>query len=160
VTLVAIAYPPERSSSAPVGEAPRDNRTQAVIATKPQATRPSVVEDGSDPESSEDPFAPRSWQVPPPPRPEPPPLAIVVTEPSAPQAPSGPPSLPYRFTGRFNDGGESIVYLSHGENVLVAKAGETLEGTYQVLAIEDRRIQLKHLPTGESQSLSLPASEN
>lgn len=60
----------------------------------------------------------------------------------------------------MNDDGQQLVYLSHGEQAVVARNGETLEGTYKVLGIDPQRIEFEHLPTGEKQVLALTANDN
>jgi len=110
-----------------------------------------------------DPFAPRGWQPPPPPVVPTQVTAVVAAVPVAPigpMVPAGPPPLPYKFMGTMNDDGNIIVYLSHGDQALVVRNGETLEGTYKVLTIDSQHIEFEHLPTGEKQSLPIPASEN
>jgi hypothetical protein len=150
-------------------EAQDDTTAQAVPRhhRKPKAADASAAslaaigdgEMGQDPQDDVlDPFSPRGWQAPPPPAPVQvqPVVAVQATEPAP---PPGPPPLPFRYVGRLNDGGEQTVYLSHGEQALVAHAGDTLEGTYRVLDIAARRIEFEYIPTGEKQELAI-LSEN
>lgn len=62
--------------------------------------------------------------------------------------------------GRLNDGDVQMVYLSRGDQTLVARNGEALDGTYKVIDIAPRHIDFEHMPTGERQSLNMPAPEN
>ncbi|MCU6501529.1 hypothetical protein LPN04_27395 [Rugamonas sp. A1-17] len=106
-----------------------------------------------------DPFAPRGWGQPAPP----PPAPVVQAEAVAvapldltPQA----PVLPFRFVGSMNDNAEQLVYLARGEQALVARTGDVLEGTYRVLAITQGQIEFEYIPTGVKQTLTLPARDN
>jgi hypothetical protein len=60
----------------------------------------------------------------------------------------------------MNDDGEQLLYLSRGDQTFIARSGETLEGAYKVLGIDAQGIEFEHLPTGEKQTLTIPASEN
>lgn len=157
VTAAASFYPTDDTSliepvrpkkrTAP----PAPTTTAAVVASATLAT------DATEPL---DPFAPRGWQAPPPPPPPAPPKPIQVVAAPVVQAPVGPPPLPFKFMGAMNDDGAQVIYLSRGDQALIARNGETLEGTYKVLAIDSQHIEFEHLPTGEKQTLPLPASDN
>jgi hypothetical protein len=103
-----------------------------------------------------DPFAPRGWQAPPPPEPVAPKVVTAAVAPEAPVAPIGPPPLPFRFVGSMMDNEQQVIYLGRGEQALVARNGETLDGTYKVLSINTQQIEFEYLPTGDKQSLSFP----
>lgn len=166
LTLVAMLWPLEEGAEPlAVSEAQPARRAMGArpsagvpAASQVERTVPAPAEaDSSDPV---DPFAPRIWRAVAPPVQAP----ALVQEPvtaaaAAPAPPSGPPPLPYRFMGRLNDGGVDIVYLARGEQTLVARAGETLEGSYRVIAVERQAIEFEHLPSGERQRLPLPAAE-
>lgn len=108
---------------------------------------------------TEDPFAPRGWQQPPPPAPAP--AAPAEPVPVAPvDLTAQAPVLPFRFVGSMNDNAEQLVYLAHGEQALVGRAGDVLEGTYRVLAITQSQIEFEYIPTGVKQTLALPARDN
>ncbi|GAB3265894.1 hypothetical protein [Chitinimonas naiadis] len=155
-TIAAMVYPTEEDGAA-VSEVAQPNRPAAVSAVPGQPVASAASEPSAAlPDMKADPFAPRGWQAPPPP----PPPAPVVVAPIAPPAPVGPPPLPYRFMGRLNDGGDQVIYLSHGDQTVIARAGETLESTYKVLGIDAQRIEFEYLPTGDKQSLTIAAPEN
>ena len=107
----------------------------------------------------DDPFAPRGWQQPAPPAPAPVvpagPVAVASVD-LTPQA----PVLPFRFVGSMNDNAEQLVYLARGEQALVARTGDVLEGTYRVLAITQGQIEFEYIPTGVKQTMALPARDN
>lgn len=155
LTLVAVFYPVDdgttpRATAMPSSPAPK-------LSLVPLPPSESAEEERlGDP----DPFSPRGWQAPPPPAPAPVAAAPVSTAPVAPAPPPGPPPLPFRFVGSLNDGGDQIVYLARGDEALVVRAGEVLERTYKVSAITASQIEFEHLPTGQKQTLALPARDN
>lgn len=59
----------------------------------------------------------------------------------------------------MNDDNGAVVYLSHGEQMLVARKGETLESMYLVVSIAPGQVELRHLPTGAVQFLNLPVTD-
>jgi hypothetical protein len=158
-TIVATFYPLEQPPTRVAKPAPVAARA-SILA--PQVGTPAA-RGVWDPLLS-DPFAPRRWDAPPvvvaapvaPPAPPPPPEPALV-------APTGPPALPFQFVGQMSDVGDGkdrVVYLSHGEQALVARVGEVLEGSYQVLDITPLQIEFEHLPTGQKQALALPSRNN
>jgi hypothetical protein len=86
----------------------------------------------------------------------PPPAASAASAPPAP-APPPPtaPPLPYTVVGKKLEGGAWEVYLSRGDQVLVATAGTMLEGQYKVERIQPPTMNLIYLPLGRAQSLSI-----
>jgi len=160
-TVAAMLYPTEPKqgealSEAVVRTARAPQASAATVVAKADQAANSDTERDALPKLEHDPFAPRGWTAPPPP----PPPAPVAPPPPPPAAPAGPPALPFRFMGRLNDGGTEVVYLSHGEQTLVAKPGETLESTYKVLSVAAQRIDFEYLPTGDTQSLTIAAPDN
>jgi len=145
-------YRPPKSIAVPSGPLP---------ASAPALSAASVSSPGGDPDGeSPDPFAPRGWQPPPPPEPAKPPPAIVQAQVAPP--PAGPPPLPFKFMGRLDggaEGGQQTIYLSKGEQTFVPQVGDTLEDIYKVLRIDADHIEFEHLPTGEKQTLTIPAPE-
>ncbi|WP_284196769.1 hypothetical protein [Chitinimonas prasina] len=141
-TVEVVAAPVSRQPTTP------SPRTQEASTGQPgQVAMPAMAAN---------PFAPRNWQAPPLPVVTPTP---VVVAPALPVEPAGPPPLPFKFMGRLHDGGEQVVYLSQGEQTLIARVGETLGATYKVLGMDAQRIEFEYLPTGDKQQLALPASE-
>jgi len=103
--------------------------------------------DESEPE--QDPFAGKSWYVPPPP---PPPQMVTVTEPTKPTA----PPLPFGYMGRMQEeGGQTVVYLTQGARAYSVKQGDTLDGTYRVDDISRSQIALTYLPLDIRQTLDI-----
>ena len=85
-------------------------------------------------------FQPRSLQ--PPPLPPPPP--------SKPQA----PTLPFRFVGALEEGGERSVFLLEGTQVHLVRAGDQLGSQYRVEKITPSSIEFTYLPLHERQILA------
>jgi len=154
VTVSAICYPVPPDDMVEAVSRPARAPKTSMISTVADSTVPTSM-----PEADPDPFASRGW-VAPPPAPVQQQVVTVNTQPAEPLAPPGPPPLPFRFVGRMNDEGQQVVYLSRGDQAIVARGGETLEGTYKVLNIEPQRIEFEHIPTGEKQVLALPATDN
>ncbi|WP_022982034.1 hypothetical protein [Ideonella sp. B508-1] len=100
-------------------------------------------EAASTPASFKDIFAVRSWQPPPP-----------KVEPAPPPPPTAPP-LPFSFLGKKQQDGHWEVYLGTGSGFVVARQGEKLLDTYQVLRIEPPRLTLRYLPLQQEQSLDI-----
>lgn len=165
LTLLAIAWPVQ----APLGD------DDVVAAAEPRRAANASPQTGplSDGKAAEslaeagpartDPFAPRTWRpaeiLPMRAEPATPLRAVPVAGPPPVAAPSGPPPLPYRYVGRLQEGGADILYLARGEQSLVLRVGDTVEGLYRVLAIGARQIEFEHLASGERQSLPLPQAE-
>ena len=158
-TVLAIAYPVIE----PVAVA-APSRTAIVTTVARQAPmdavpRVAVLRGTWEPLLS-DPFAPRGWNAP---QPAPVIPTLIAPEPQMPivaTAPTGPPPLPFQFVGQMNDSTDQVVYLARGEQALLARPGEVLEGTYKVLAITALQIEFEHLPTGHKQALVFPSRNN
>ncbi len=155
LTLGAMVYPIDQAEdSDAVVSAER-------IAPHPASVPSSVERDFAEPSNAEteevDPFAPRRWQAA-----QPATVAtgaVAASSVEGPPAPPAPPPLPYQFMGRLDDGGVEVVYLSKGEQSLIARDGETLDGAYKIIAMHAQQIEFEYLPTGDKQTLTIPASE-
>ncbi len=88
-----------------------------------------------------DPFSPHSWLP-----------NLRKTEAAPPPAPVAPP-LPFRFAGQYLLGAEMQVFLGKGDDVFPVKAGDTLEGQYNVESITDTEVTFVHLATGTRQTI-------
>jgi hypothetical protein len=95
-------------------------------------------------------FASGSWTpLPPPVKP------IPVLPPPPPMA----PTLPFAFIGKKLEAGAWEVFLSRGEQSFVAKEGSLIDNTYRIDKIAPPNLSLTYLPLGQSQNLSIGASE-
>lgn len=154
-TVTAIFYPVEQElvSWQPSRSVPMPPKaTPTSLATTEQPSTPWIATDT-------DPFAPRSWVAPPP---EPAPAVATAVVDSALESssePAPPPPLPYKFVGQMRDGSDTVVYLSLGEQMILARSGETLEGGYKVAAITGSQIDFESVALGVRQSLPIPNQE-
>ena len=82
----------------------------------------------------------------------PPPPQAVATAASAPVVQVAPP-MPYRFAGRVRKGGEEEFLLSKGELVFPVKEGDTIDGTYKVVAVKPDGIELVYIPLGTTERI-------
>ncbi|HKA42620.1 MAG TPA: hypothetical protein VKF40_11570 [Burkholderiales bacterium] len=150
VTVAAAIY----VSSAPKADAPQRAEPAPkaqVTPPAPQAGQPEAEQPREQlvtreaPPDIKDAFASRSWQPPPAAAPPPPP-------PPPPQA----PPLPYRYMGRLTEDGQTTVYLMRGDAAVVARAGETLDGSYRLERIADEAVEFTYLPLKQRQTLQVP----
>lgn len=95
-------------------------------------------------------FASGSWT---------PPLAPVKPIPVLPPPPPTAPALPFAFIGKKLEAGAWEVFLSRGEQSFVAKEGSVIDNTYRIDKIAPPNLSLTYLPLGQSQNLSIGASE-
>lgn len=148
LTVAAILAPVEEDGGVLSSNSTPSTKVEALGAEKKSSLTAEVEIDETD-----DPFTPRSWTA----VAEP----IVVSQALNPVAvESSPviestPALPFKFLGKFNDGTELVVYLGRGEQTLVAKNGETLEGIYKIVDITEKSIEFVYLPRDEKQSLMI-----
>jgi hypothetical protein len=157
LTVGAIFFPDvESTQSAVSAAAPRVNKAAAPLVSA-AAPAPNTVDDDAPGEN--DPFAPRGWQAPPPPAPVMPAAQQLAVAPVD-LTPPGPPALPFRFVGSFNDSSAQVVYLARGEEAFVARAGEIVDTNYKVVAITASQIEFEHIPTGAKQALTFPVRDN
>jgi hypothetical protein len=119
---------------------PADKETRRVLAKVTREPLETVEADL---------FAPRSWQPAPPPPSRP--AAAVDTRPSV-------PSLPFVYAGQLGDPqtGKLIVYLTRGDTVYTAGAGDIIDESYRVEEITDRQITFAYLPMKTQQTLAIP----
>lgn len=100
--------------------------------------------DVSEPEL--DPFAGKSWYVPPP---SPPPQKI--QEPSRPIA----PPLPFGYMGRMQEeDGHVVIYLVQGNRAYSVSQGDTIDGTYRLESVSPNQLVLTYLPLDIKQTLN------
>ncbi|MGQ0651766.1 MAG: hypothetical protein ACT4P4_05795 [Betaproteobacteria bacterium] len=94
-----------------------------------------------------DPFARRSFAVPPPPAAKP-----------AQQPPPSPPQLPFRYVGRMVDEGQTYLFLARGDEIFTAQPGQPLGpagGQWRIDEITEREIVFTYLPLHARRSLPL-----
>ena len=91
-------------------------------------------------------FPSQTW-VPPPPPPKPyvPP----------PPPPPKPPPVPFKYLGRWVDGGELTVFLVQGEQPIPIQTGQVLQGNWRVDEISDRQVVFTYLPLDMQSALGI-----
>lgn len=82
-------------------------------------------------------FPQQTW-VPPPPPPKP----FVAPPPPPPQ----PPPLPFKYLGRWVEGGKQTLFLAQGEQPIPIKSGQVLSADWRVDEITDRTVVFTYLP--------------
>jgi hypothetical protein len=92
--------------------------------------------------SGRDLFSARSWNPPPPPP---------AQEPAAPVA----PPLPYAFLGKKLEAGSWEIYLNKGEQTVIVREGEIVDGAWRVDKIAPPSMALTYLPLGQVQTLPI-----
>jgi hypothetical protein len=149
-TLVAVFWP-AREDSDEVVETVRQVDRQAAPATVP--AKPGTHSPQASPVARErlgkmqaNLFPSQTW-VPPPPPPKPyiPP----------PPPPPKPPPLPFKYLGRWVDGGELTVFLVQGEQPIPIQVGQVLQGNWRVDEISDRQVVFTYLPLDMQSALGI-----
>lgn len=75
-----------------------------------------------------------------------------------PDLPPQAPPLPFRVLGRYDESGQTLVFLEYQEQSLVVRAGETIGSDYKVESINDSTVILRYLPLDQVQTLAAGSS--
>lgn len=145
-TLAAVAWTAYQEKSAsdlvePVVRNQGLNQQAVVVINPPPGSRTALNE------ASQDAFAPRDWTPPPPP----PPKALPPPPPPPPMA----PPLPYRYLGKWREDGRLVVFLKSGNNSILVKGGEVLDGQWKVDEIAPRMMRFTYLPLAQTTTLNI-----
>ena len=98
-----------------------------------------------------DPFEPRKWYVPPPPKTE-----VKQT----PQQQEAPP-LPFTYFGKMEDkSGRALTFLLRGDRTYTISPGSLIDGAYRVDDVDGENIYFTYLPLGKKQVLSKKQTQN
>jgi hypothetical protein len=73
----------------------------------------------------------------------------------APPEPPRAPPLPFKELGRYEEAGQTVVFLQFGEQNLVVRSGETIADNYKVEGIDGTSMTLRYLPLNQVQTLEL-----
>jgi hypothetical protein len=87
------------------------------------------------------------------------PPSTVTAAPAAAARPAPPPPPPFTYMGRWEENGETVIFLRSNERVFAVRGVGPLDDSYVVEAIAPDRITLKHLPMGETQTIALARSD-
>lgn len=90
-------------------------------------------------------FAPAPWAM----SPVPPPEAPWV------EAPPTAPALPFTVLGKKLEAGQWEVYLAKGDQTLIVRQGDVIDGVYRVEKVEPPTLNLVYLPLGQSQNMEM-----
>lgn len=94
------------------------------------------------------PFAGKSWYVPPPP----PPVAPIVQEVVRPSA----LKLPFTYIGRLQEEGErAVVFLTQGPVAYTVSEGDEIAGSYRLEKVSQNQLVFVYLPLNTRQALSV-----
>lgn len=162
-TLAAIFYPADgeggwtadtADTASPSPASARVKVARKADAVSDTAAQPAWVAAGADP------FSSKGWQ----PEPVAPPPAALGAAPAPVAAidltPPPPPPLPFKFVGQMNDGADQVIYLSSGDQVVLARQGDVLDGGYKVSSISPTQIEFESVSSGLKQPLAIPAKDN
>jgi hypothetical protein len=76
--------------------------------------------------------------------------------PPQPQGPPPPPPIELKFFGFANSPGEPIkIFLSHGENIFVAREGDIVERQYRVIKVGTNSVEIEDVLHNNRQSIPL-----
>jgi hypothetical protein len=146
-----------------VAGAPAAPTAGAVVRTAtpvPAAAQALTLRDTINVAASRNPFDANPWVV----KREPPKAASAVPAPPpvievkapAPPPPSPPLQLPYRFLGTYAEKSDSpSVFLALGERLIVAKAGDALDGGFRLEAVSPRELTFVHIQQNVTLRLSV-----
>lgn len=101
-------------------------------------------------ENEKDVFSIHSWLPPPPRLPPPlPPLPAQIAKPV-------PPPLPFSLVGALDEKGvDRRVFLTKGEQLLIVKINDIVEGKYRIDLITESLVELTYLPMNLKQTISI-----
>ncbi len=135
-SLAAAFLLPAENPAGPARSVATKQAASPAIAPRSAFAREKFPEDGTDL------FPARSWRP-----------ASPSAEAVTPAAPVAPP-LPYVYTGRMEEQGHTVLFLSRQQRVLLVREGETLDGTYRVDRITPWSVEFTYLPLKQKQSLN------
>ncbi len=147
-------------SVAAVGHAPAPMRVPTSTAA-PAAMGALAVRGAVDVAATRDPFDANPWVVKRAPvvattaLVAPAPVPEVQATPALP-LPAPPPQLPYRFLGTYAEKADSpSVFLAMGDRLIIAKAGDTLDGGFRLDTVSARELTFTHIQQNVTLRLSV-----
>lgn len=139
VTLVAAFWPGREDSGEVVETVRRVSKPVAAGVPSPdgKSTQQAAAVHERLARMQANLFPIQTW-VPPPPPPKPyvPP----------PPPPPKPPPLPFKYLGRWVDGGQLTLFLVQGEQPIPIQPGQVLPGSWRVDEITETRVVFTYLP--------------
>lgn len=98
-------------------------------------------------------FAAQQWSAPA--KPAQPASAAPPPAPAPPQA----PPLPFKVLGRYDDEGQTTVFVQHLEQALVLRVGDTIAEHYKVESLQGNTLTMRYLPLNQTQTLEVGATK-
>ena len=139
---VAVAQPASPSSS--ISSVSRPAASPSMPAHSSLQTPERGVISST---NEKDVFSPHSWLPPPPPPPVLPP---------APRAKPVAPPLPFSFFGTLDEQGAARrVFLTKGEQLIIVKANDVVDGRYRIDRITESSVELTYLPLNQKQNIPI-----
>jgi hypothetical protein len=135
---------PNAAAGEPARGAPREREPAAVpeVAIDKLTARKNAA-------PVADPFRSLSWQS----------MAQEEARKSAPPPPPPPtpqaPPLPFKYMGKLVEDGKLTVFLIQGDKNVIAREGDTLDGTYRIDAVTEHSMTMTYLPLKQKQQLAL-----
>lgn len=77
-----------------------------------------------------------------------------------PTPPPQAPPLPFLVLGRYEDAGQSVIFLQYNDQNLVVRQGDILGEQYKVEKLDRTTLSLRYLPLNQLQSLDVGSAGN
>jgi hypothetical protein len=155
LTLVAVRWAggqdraePRAPALAPERAAVREAPTDAARVEAVPEVRLDLLGKRTAPAPAGDPFRAQSWEPPPAQR------ARNLPPPPRPQA----PPLPFAYMGKLVEDAATTVFLARQDRNYIVRAGDTIDGTYRVEKVADDAVELVYLPLNARQTLPFTAT--
>jgi hypothetical protein len=125
-----VQKPDKASAAAPVGVAHESRQAAHVPGERLAGMQKNL-------------FPKQSWAPPPKPYVPPPP------------PPPMPPPLPFKYLGRWVEGGQQTLFLAQGDQPVSIQMGQVLSGSWRVDEITDRTVVFTYLPLNMQSTLGI-----
>jgi len=151
LTLALAAYwllADETPMADPPPPSPTPLTAPASAEPAPNVHPPEFIRPGEAPEQATgavDIFAVRTWEPPPP---------VVEPVTAGPPPPPAAPPLPFRYAGKLEEPGKAtVIFLTHGEQMLAVSPGQLIDGRYRVGKLEGGQLHFLYRPLNIRQSI-------
>jgi hypothetical protein len=85
-------------------------------------------------------------------------IADAVPQDAAPVRPQAPP-LPFSVLGKYEEAGQTAIFLQNNDQNLVAHVGDTIAEQYKVESLRGTTLTLLYLPLNQTQSLEVGGTQ-
>lgn len=69
------------------------------------------------------------------------------------------PPLPFRVLGRYDEDGQTFLFLQHFEKNLVVRVGDTIAEQYKVESLQGTTLSLRYIPLDQIQTLEVGGAQ-